>query len=101
MYATSYKLNNSYTTYVIHDDSEDNRKPNIYQKPSKPLEWKCGAKVSHPVHGKGVICSMPDHRIFVQFNASKAVGRRRARVVVEFSYAKKPTEIMGLRLCAN
>ena len=98
MYARKYKLNNSYTTYVIIDCEDDERPKSEYQKPQKPLEWKVGAKVSHSFHGKGVISSISEHRITVHFKDSK-MFRKMGSFQISFEFKIKPNEIGSLHLC--
>ena len=98
MYTTSYKINNSYTTYVIHDYGEDTPISYTYQKPVKQLEWKRGAKVNHAFHGKGVIISIANNHVTVQFKESKVFGRHKS-IQVAFEFKNKPNEIDSLRLC--
>ena len=38
MYVTSYKINNSYTTYVIHDSGDDRSDNYTYRKPTPKLQ---------------------------------------------------------------
>ena len=98
MYATSYKLNNSYITYIVRDYSEDNRRFYQYQKVPKSLEWKCGTNVNHVFHGKGVISSIANNYVTVQFKESKVFGRHKS-IQVAFEFKNKPNEIDSLRLC--
>lgn len=98
MYATSYKINNSYTTYVIHDYGENAPRSYTYQKPVKQLEWKRGAKVNHAFHGKGVINNISNNQVTVHFNESK-VYRKRKNIQVTFEFKSKPSEIDSLCLC--
>ena len=98
MYVTSYKTNNSYTTYVIHDYGEDRRKYYKYQKPVKNLEWKNGARVYHSFHGNGVVISISSNKIVVNFNSSNVV-RKCKSVQVTFEFKKSPKEVDSLKLC--
>lgn len=98
MYTTSYKLNNSYTTYVIHDYGEDTSESHIYRRAVKRPEWRCGARVNHTFHGKGEIVSIADHRVTVLFKASRICGGFK-RIQVSFEFKVKPSEIGGLYLC--
>ena len=98
MYATSYKINNSYTTYVIHDYGEDYNKYYEYRKLVKALEWKCGAKVKHYFYGEGKIKNITDNQIFVGFCNTKAPKTLR-NIQVAFEFKKVPSEIESLRLC--
>lgn len=98
MYATSYKINNSYTTYVIHDYEEDYGSCFQYKEPIKPLEWKRGAKVNHAFHGKGVINNISNHQVTVHFKESK-VYRKLKNIQVTFEFKSKPSEIDSLCLC--
>ena len=97
MYVKSYKLNNSYTTYVIHhsnsDDVESNNECSSY---CKPLEWKCGVKVKHAFHGTGIISSISENQIVVHFKHSK-VGKK--NISVSFFFENSPDEIDSLNLC--
>ena len=99
MYVTSYKINNSYTTYVIHDSGGDNRSDNYtYRKPTPMLEWKKDAKVSHYFYGIGKICEITNHMVTVHFKNSK--GQKRLRnIQVSFEYNHVPNEIDSLKLC--
>ena len=99
MYAKKYKLNDSYTTYVIID-CEDNevRREHEYQESRKPLEWKPGNKVNHAFHGKGVISSIIDHKVTVNFKSSKIL-RKVKDFQITFGYINKPSEISNLHLC--
>ena len=98
MYATTYKINNSYTTYVIHDYGENHSKSYTYQKPAKQLEWRCGAKVNHVFHGKGVINNISKNYITVHFKESK-MNRKFKNIQVTFEFRTKPGEIDSLCLC--
>ena len=98
MYVTSYKINNSYTTYVIHDYGEDTPRSSAYQKPIKPLEWKRGAKVNHTFHGIGKISKIGNNQITVHFSNTKAHKRLR-NIQVTFCFKAKPSEIENLWLC--
>lgn len=99
MFTTAYKLNNSYTTYVIHDYGECyNDYYFHYQKTVKPLEWKIGAKVKHSFHGVGFIQGISDHLIIVQFSESKTFKRLK-NFQVTFKFIITPKEIDNLRLC--
>ena len=97
MYVTYYKLNNSYTTYVIHDDGGYNTS-NQYRKSTKPLEWKCGSSVNHMIYGKGVIQSISKNRITVRFNESK-IYRNIKYIQITFEFKTRPSEIDSLCLC--
>lgn len=98
MYATSYKINNSYTTYVIHENGEDYNKYYEYRKPIKALDWKRGAKVNHYFYGKGKIKNITQNQILVSF--SNANGPKFLRnIQVMFEFKKTPREIESLKLC--
>lgn len=94
MYVTSYKLNNSYTTYIIHNYNEGNSQ----SYPVKTLEWKCGAQVRHSFHGQGTIQSITNHKITVYFKQSKTFKKLKS-IQVTFEFQKLPGEIDSLRLC--
>ena len=98
MYITSYKINNSYTTYVVRDYGEDTNKYYEYIKPKKKTEWKNGARVYHSFHGNGVIISISAHKIVVNFKSSTVV-RKCKNIQVIFEYKNNPREIDNLRLC--
>lgn len=98
MYVTSYKLNNSYTTYVIHDYEGCDHETYSRPKTRKPLEWKCGAKVSHSFHGEGVIRGISDNKITVYFKQSK-IYRQLKNVQIQFEYKVQPSDVESLRLC--
>ena len=98
MFTTSYKLNNSYTTYVIHDFGVDMRDNYTYIKPPPKLEWKKDAKVSNYFYGTGKICDISSHRVTVHFRNDKAQKKMR-NILVSFEYNNAPSEIDGLRLC--
>ena len=98
MYTTSYKINNSYTTYAIHDYEEDYISSFQYKKPVKPLEWKRGARVTHSFHGKGKILDISNNQITVSFSNSRAL-RKYKNITVTYEFKKKPSEIDSLRLC--
>ena len=98
MYAIAYKLNNSYTTYIVRDDGVDDHRFDQYQRPVKPLEWKKGAKVKHSFHGIGEISDISGNLLTVHFKESKAYRKRRD-VRVGFLFKNKPSEIEGLYLC--
>ncbi len=98
MYATSYKINNSYTTYVIHDSKNYHSKRGTYCKPQPKLEWEKGAKVSHYFYGNGSICDITNNTITVQFQNNKAC-KRLANIQVVFEFACKPCELESLKLC--
>ncbi len=93
MYVTSYKLNNSYTTYVVRDGED-----NVKSYPVKTLEWKCGAKVNHYLYGEGIITSIKAKKVFVKFCDSKAPKALR-NIQVMFEFKKTPREINSLKLC--
>lgn len=97
MYTTSYKLNNSYTTYVIRDNGKDD-KHYEYRKPVKLLEWKSGTKVKHNYFGEGKIKKITDNQIFVGFSNAGASKRWR-NIQVIFEFKKAPSEIGSLKLC--
>lgn len=98
MYATSYKINNSYTTYVIHDYGEDTPRSYTYQRQVKQLEWKRGAKVKHYFYGDGKIKNITDSQIFVEFCNARA-PKTLSNIQVMFKFKKVPSEIDSLRLC--
>ena len=98
MYVTSYKTNNSYTTYVIHNSGEDRSDNYYYRKPMPTLEWKQGAKVSHSFYGLGTISEITNHLVKVHFKNAKMIKKFR-NIQVAFEYSMKPCEIDSLRLC--
>lgn len=99
MFITAYKLNNSYTTYVIHDYLDDeNNKYDYYQKRQDPLEWRKGTSVIHNFHGKGVISSISQNLVVVHFKNSK-IYRKQRDIRVGFEFKNKPSEIESLYLC--
>lgn len=98
MYVTSYKINNSYTTYVIHDSDNDRGDNYTYRKSTPKLEWKKDAKVYHYFYGIGKICEISNHRVTVHFKNSKDQKRLR-NIQVSFEYKHMPNEIESLRLC--
>lgn len=100
MYTTSYKLNNSYTTYVIHDyECASNNDYYVhYHKPTKCLEWKPGTKVKHTFHGIGVINSISQNQVLVHFKNSKAFKKFK-NIQVAFEFKQAPKEIDSLSLC--
>lgn len=98
MYVTSYKLNNSYTTYVIHDSDDDRSDDYTYRKPAPKLEWKKDAKVSHYFYGIGRICEITEHMVTVHFEKARVRGRM-SNVQVSFEYNCMPNEIDSIRLC--
>ena len=98
MYVTSYKINNSYTTYVVHDCEEEVPKICNTQKSAKPLVWERGARVKHPFHGKGKIQDISHNQITVSFNNSKAL-RKAKNIIVTYEFKTKPSEIDCLHLC--
>ena len=97
MYTTSYKLNNSYTTYVIHDLGRDRSDSYTYRKPVPKLEWKKGAKVYNYFYGIGKICDISNHKVTVYFKNEKA-PQKMQNILVSFEYKNMPNEIDGLRL---
>lgn len=98
MYVTSYKINNSYTTYVIHDSGDDRSANYTYRKPTPKLEWKKDAKVSHYFYGIGKICKITNHIMIVHFENAKGPKRMR-NIQVSFEYNRIPNEIDSLKLC--
>ena len=98
MYVTSYKINNSYTTYVIYDYGEDTSGAYQDQKPAKKLEWKNGARVYHSFHGNGVISSISSNKIVVHFKSSKVL-RKCKSIQAVFEFKNSPREVDSLRLC--
>lgn len=98
MYATAYKINNSYTTYVVHDNGEDYNKYYEYRKPIKASEWKRGAKVKHYFYGEEKIKKITETQISVGFCNARAPKRLR-NIQVTFEFKKAPSEIDSLRLC--
>ena len=98
MYAVPYKLNDSYTTYVVLDWYEP-RHNNYYSLlDKKPLKWEVGAYVKHPFHGEGEICYIDNHKLSVIFYNSRQFVRR-TPIKVDFEFSLKPSEISSLRLC--
>ena len=93
MYVTSYKLNNSYTTYVVRDGED-----NVKSYPVKTLEWKCGAKVRHSFHGQGIIRGIANHKITVYFKQSQTFKKLK-NIQVTFEFQNMPSELDSLRLC--
>ena len=98
MYAIPYKLNNSYTNYVVVDYDDTNKSADQYTKQRKPLEWKRGNKVRHDFHGVGVISCISDHSITVHFKNS-TINRKLKNFQVTCSFDKKPSEVESLSLC--
>lgn len=98
MYVTSYKTNNSYTTYVIHNSGKSRSDNYYYRNPMPTLEWKQGAKVSHSFYGMGTICEIENNLFKVHFRNPKMKKRFR-NIQVAFEYSIKPNEIDSLRLC--
>ena len=100
MFKVSYKLNDSYTTYVILNDEENesNKVGRYYWEPKKKnAQWKAGDKVNHIFHGEGKIERIMKNNIAVLFSHSKALCNKRVRVV--FNYKHSPSEIDSLKLC--
>lgn len=98
MYVTSYKINNSYITYVIHDSDYDRENNYTYKKSAPKLEWKKGAKVSHYFYGVGKILDIAGNVVRVDFNKPKFLKRQK-KIQVSFEYIVDPGEIDSLRLC--
>lgn len=98
MYATRYKINNSYTTYVIHDSKNYRSKKGVYCKQEPKLEWEQGAKVSHYFYGKGIVLEISSNTIIVHFQNNK-VCEKFSDIQVVFEFACKPCEIESLKLC--
>lgn len=98
-YVKSYKLNNSYTVYIIPKNEDFcNTIKHYYYPVNQKLEWKPGAKVSHYRHGIGVIKSISKNSISVNFNASK-ISRKPQNIQVSFEFKNNPKEIESLKLC--
>ena len=99
MYIRKYKLNNSYTTYVVieNEENESTRKKNKIFKDKKQLEWVRGSKVNHSFHGKGVIYDVGNNEVKVCFERSKFFPKIK-NYIVTFAYCIKPNEIEGLTL---
>ena len=98
MYITSYKTNNSYTTYVIHDSREDKKDKDYYIKPKPKSEWKQGRKVFHNVYGIGTICEITSDLVKVHFEKTKMINKLK-KVQVAFEYKINPSEVESLKLC--
>lgn len=98
MYATSYKINDSYTTYVIHDWDNCRSDNYTYRKPAPKLEWKKDAKVSNYFYGIGKICDISNHMVTVYFKNDKAPKKMRS-ILVSFEFKHMPSEIDSLKLC--
>ena len=98
MYTASYKLNNSYTIYVVHDYGKNSEESYWYRKPGKPLEWKSGTNVRHSRYGKGVIKGISNNQVTVNFNDPKAIKKYR-NIQVAFTFKKNPRDIDSLTLC--
>ena len=98
MYVTKYKLNNSYTTYVIHNSREDYSDNYHYRKPTPVLEWKQGARVLHDFYGIGTICEISKNLVKVHFETPKTLKKFK-NIQVAFEYQTRPNEIDSLRLC--
>lgn len=100
MYIKEYKLNHSYTTYVVIETEED--EPRVKECSTnmhvKPLKWARGSKVNHSFHGKGVICEIGNNEVKVRFEKSKLFPKIKS-FVVTFNYLTKPNEIGNLTLC--
>jgi hypothetical protein len=99
MYIRKYKLNYSYTTYVVVEtEFEVPTREFPTHKKKKALEWKKGSTVKHAFHGKGTIVDITEGEITVKFNKSKKVPCLR-NFVVTFDFKNKPSEINNLHLC--
>ena len=99
MYAYKYKLNNSYTTYAILDDTDDIWHRKLIRHPKQnPLVWEVGSSVQHRFYGLGKICCISNRQISVIFNESRCFGKR-AKIKVDFGFILKPSEIESLKLC--
>ena len=99
MYIRKYKLNNSYTTYVVieNEENEPMRTENEIYKDKKTLEWVRGSEVNHYFHGKGVICDIRSNEVMVRFGKSKLFPKIK-NYIVTFAYSTKPNQIEGLTL---
>ena len=98
MYVTAYKLNNSYTTYVVKECDDETKSFRRNESPRKSASWNCGATVKHWTHGKGIINRMDSNHITVCFDDSKIFGRNRL-VQITFTFQNSPREIDALCLC--
>ena len=73
-----YKLNNSYTTYVVDDYEIEKQEQRLNQcnNHNSKTEWKIGAKVVHWHYGKGEICDITDNLISVKFVYKKPYWKK-------------------------
>ena len=76
MFVRRYKLNNSYTTYVV-SEVEMYEKVGNYVPKREELKWEIGVAVMHVLHGKGVISSIAENCVTVEFSNSKHMGRNK------------------------
>ena len=74
-----YKLNNSYTTYVVDDYEIEKQEQRLNQcnNHNSKIEWKIGAKVVHWHYGKGEICDITDNLISVKFVYKKPYWKKK------------------------
>ena len=98
MYVTNYKINNSYTTYVVLNSESDEYHNYFYRKSTPKLEWKKGAKVSHYFYGIGKICGITNNQVTVHFKNNKSCKKFK-NVQVSFELKNKPDEIESIKLC--
>ena len=98
MYVTAYKLNNSYTTYVVKECDDKTKSFRRNERPRKTVSWNCGAAVKHWIHGKGRINRMGANQITVCFDDSRIFGKNRS-VQITFTFQNSPREIDALSLC--
>lgn len=95
MFIQKYKLNNSYTTYVVVDAEEPQMKT---VRIKSIADWMVGSKVIHAFHGEGIISKLGHHELAVIFKSSK-VFRNVKDVIISYNFINSPKEIENLKLC--
>lgn len=93
----SYKINNSYTVYVVTGSDGYREDDFYYRRQSSKPEWKKGAKVFHSFYGNGIINEITNNLVLIHFKNTKSNPNFRD-VLVQFNYHKNPSEISNLKL---
>ena len=96
MFIQKYKLNNSYTTYVVMDDGKEEFK--TVRLKSLVTDWSVGNKVIHPFHGEGTISMLGSNELAVVFRSSK-LFKNVKDVIISYTFNNSPKEIDNLKLC--
>lgn len=97
-----FKINDSYTTFVIDEtDIENQKERELFQDSGKRslLAWRKGAKVMHWSHGRGTIIEINEDQITVDFgyHLEKSSKKKQFNKIVTFD--AKEAKNNSLKLC--